>query len=979
MTSTLEQRSPLSLRLAAFGGFLLLCAVFPLTILHYGSQNLLLLNARMERQESVRRLNRRLQQLDVWRDSSAFINRLCEIMFQTWQRTGCSDAGRAAVYRRLQRWYGNSIHLALFHTPNRPVFVDPNLPGTARQWAMMGELLAFAQRHQYDINLKKFDAKAQQVAEYLLGPLVYLRYLRESLNPGIYLSHTAVFPSLRSVWFRMPGIGPGFAAVIDTSFFRRGNHWPIALRFLNRRLPSEIRIGWSSFWRTGKVDTFSLPSETLHRHELTAAVTRFRQTQEAEIETPHYLVVCRAMPQYGILFAFQPRSRIHERSETSRTVWNFMIVGLLVAAGVWGFRAFVQQRMQFISIRLQISAAFLFATGLPFVGIGFLAHEYLQHRESDLRNQVYVRSEQFLRQIDSRFSSCLLAYQTGFSALTASLSASLPVTSPAAQASALAAGITELDTGEFYMVSSDEKPIHTQGSLLSPGVRPANSVDKEQRLFSAVLAALFRDLTGITADPRKNLALNELIEDFMGRENTEEFRNTMILQMGRITQFLNMDKRIMVMLSPVTDGVLGPLRYLCLAQWSQWRMQIRHILVSEKQLRTDRHAPRLFAYTTTVEELQPPRTPDPMPLRQFSLRVVQQKRSMMETIGWNGRSWLAVGIPGQQLSNHILVALTPVSIIERRLLSLKRLLLAVAFFALAASIAIAAVLSRSILMPIQRLSEATQAIEHRRFDFRVSGLSGDEFGELGQVFNRALEGFGELQTAGEVQVNLFPMRLTETPEMEAAVLVLPGRRLGGAFSELASLPQQRLLLTMGSVGQTGVRGALTLAMLKSLLHRRLGEYSLVQEESDRLRTHLGELLLGNRSLSPSFASLTIDGRNGTLAVDTDGYPLYYAIIPGTFDDFRQALGSLKLLAEPASLSRLAPGETLILASSAFVEAWREIERLGLSVLSGENGSPSSSGLSAWRAVLERQIKSSPVELSESGEAAIAIVSRRQVS
>ncbi|HNV70245.1 MAG TPA: HAMP domain-containing protein, partial [Candidatus Ozemobacteraceae bacterium] len=837
-----------------------------------------------------------------------------------------------------------------------------------------GQLLAAAQRHRETQTLRRFGAQAQLLAEHLLGPLVTLRDLRESLFPGIFVAHTNAFPESRSIWFRMPERGPGMLVQFEESFFRQGQYWPIPLRHLNRHLRGGIRLGWTSFWQSENNSGMAVPAATPFSHELEAAIAQFRQSQETEIDTPHYLVVCRAMPQHGVLFAFQPLVRLHERSNTTRRVWHVLLIGLFLTLSLWGFRAFVQERVQFVSIRWQISAAFLFATSLPLTGMGFLAHEYLQHRESDLRNSVFLRSEQFLRQIDSRFSSTLLETQTAFASLTATVSSSLRPQTTFSRSPILASGIAQLNTSEFYLVNDDETPILTQEKLLPTGRPLSSGVDKEQRLFSAVLAALFRDLTGTAANPRKNLALNELIEDFMGRESTEEFRNTMILQLGRISLFSNMDKRVVIMLSPLTEGLAGPLRYLALAQWSQWKLQRQHILRTRLQAARDRRAPRFFAVTTHSFQLVPENTPDPRPLNAFSERVRREQRTVMDAIGWNGRSWLAVGVPGQHLSSHHLLALTPQTVVEKRMLRLKRLLLTIALLALLITIMIATVLSRSILMPIQRLAAATTAIERRQFDFRVTGLARDEFGDLGQVFNRALEGFGELQTAGEVQGSLFPGRLAAAPGVEAGIVIQAGRQLGGAFAEVVTLSNQQLLLTFGSVGATGVRGALTLAMLKSLLTRRLSDYSLVHAESEQLRVWLLQLLSGNQALLPRFASVLLNPADGTIACNPGGFSLYSGLAPFSAAELWESLSTLAPESDTGTSWSLPQGHVLILATSAFATTWREARDLGL--LPPLSDFPSTDlTMADWRAHLDRHLKALPHELTQSGEVAVAFLRR----
>ena len=77
-------------------------------------------------------------------------------------------------------------------------------------------------------------------------------------------------------------------------------------------------------------------------------------------------------------------------------------------------------------------------------------------------------------------------------------------------------------------------------------------------------------------------------------------------------------------------------------------------------------------------------------------------------------------------------------------------------FTMILSVGLAQMISKSFINPLLKLQNGALAIENRNFKHRLSGLSTDEFGEVGNIFNQAIVGLQELEIAKVVQESLFP-------------------------------------------------------------------------------------------------------------------------------------------------------------------------------------------------------------------------------
>ncbi len=157
-----------------------------------------------------------------------------------------------------------------------------------------------------------------------------------------------------------------------------------------------------------------------------------------------------------------------------------------------------------------------------------------------------------------------------------------------------------------------------------------------------------------------------------------------------------------------------------------------------------------------------------------------------------------------------------------------RLVTAISVLTVAAGIAVAVWLARSVLGPVRELTDSVEEIRRGNFDRRVKNLSADELGELATGFNRMAEALSEYRRSSLGEL------ITAKTTLEATLDALPDAVLvfapDGALEALN--PPARLVLAARQAGAA----------------RRLSEISFSDDERAAVEAALAGRSPGTRPL-----------------------------------------------------------------------------------------------------------------------------------
>jgi sigma-B regulation protein RsbU (phosphoserine phosphatase) len=138
--------------------------------------------------------------------------------------------------------------------------------------------------------------------------------------------------------------------------------------------------------------------------------------------------------------------------------------------------------------------------------------------------------------------------------------------------------------------------------------------------------------------------------------------------------------------------------------------------------------------------------------------------------------------------------------------------------------------SRSVSKPLQILADGARRLSEGDFDARVDIRSGDEFGEMGRVFNSVGPQLNAhyklrqaLDVAMEIQQNLLPQTDPRVPGLDIAGRSLYCEETGGDYYDYLTVDGEqsgKIGVVVGDVSGHGISSALLMTTARALLRQR---------------------------------------------------------------------------------------------------------------------------------------------------------------
>lgn len=152
------------------------------------------------------------------------------------------------------------------------------------------------------------------------------------------------------------------------------------------------------------------------------------------------------------------------------------------------------------------------------------------------------------------------------------------------------------------------------------------------------------------------------------------------------------------------------------------------------------------------------------------------------------------------------------------------------FFLILLAAGVALAFSRTVTKPLAQLVAAARKLSSGDFEARVSITSGDEFGNMGHIFNSIGPELKEhyrmrrsLEVAEEIQRNLLPEMPPEINGLDIYGMTLFSDETGGDYFDYLCVDEERkgkLCVTVGDVAGHGIPSALLMATVRGFLRLR---------------------------------------------------------------------------------------------------------------------------------------------------------------
>lgn len=196
-------------------------------------------------------------------------------------------------------------------------------------------------------------------------------------------------------------------------------------------------------------------------------------------------------------------------------------------------------------------------------------------------------------------------------------------------------------------------------------------------------------------------------------------------------------------------------------------------------------------------------------------RVLSHPAAEPQIVEFEGEKQLFVGLKGNQLDTISFCVLYPIRLIKEQINKEAAELVYFGLLAFSVIFSMILVLYLNLLLPVNRLHKAAQALEERDSTFRLPEGRGDEFADMARIFNSSIAEFEELQLAGIVQTRLLPASPLKVEGYDLYGKSLPMADLGGDYFDYFKIDDDRFVMLLGDVAGHGVGASLLMAMAKA--------------------------------------------------------------------------------------------------------------------------------------------------------------------
>ena len=478
-------------------------------------------------------------------------------------------------------------------------------------------------------------------------------------------------------------------------------------------------------------------------------------------------------------------------------VYLIFIIGIIT---VFIYFIAIKKQDFYISIRFKLITLFLIAVITPVMGFSYLGYQYISDMRDNLVTEFGNESRDILLNIDSEFGRSGHYFLNDFRQLAS----------------------------DFQNYEKDEKVRNKITASLAKhelGIidrRLASDASSIKHITNYVLldnlSQVCESYAKACIDKKYNTNLMETIDPGL--------RNAMNSSETGLAGFWERP-------DTVQDIMMGPFEfylYWCFSSFNNktafiimmsMKEKVLHELLYKRLIKCKTNPKEknylIFIHNDNKDEWIPDNSLE-NELKSVNRRLNYIGKPIESQIIINSKPYLLFAIKSFRIRGYSFYALYPYEKIEKRLVTLRRIITSLIIFFIIVALAIGYQLSSTFLYPVKCLEDGVKAIKERNSDFRIEALQNDEFGGLAQSFNKMIGDLKEMQLAKYIQESLLPQSL---PKLDGYQLSFSNRMasaVGGDYFDIKLLDEDNLCIIIGDVSGHGVASALIMAIAKAVLY-----------------------------------------------------------------------------------------------------------------------------------------------------------------
>jgi hypothetical protein len=181
----------------------------------------------------------------------------------------------------------------------------------------------------------------------------------------------------------------------------------------------------------------------------------------------------------------------------------------------------------------------------------------------------------------------------------------------------------------------------------------------------------------------------------------------------------------------------------------------------------------------------------------------------------NGKPHLLCAYVGKKMLGYIFFAAISLESIDQQLSNLENRLLLAALIVMIAVLFVYIRLVRGVIRPAKLIMNGVHAMEAHDHSHKIIIETGDEWQQLAETFNNALEGMKELEVAHFVQTCILPGSDICSGNARFAGRTVPADDVGGDYYDALVPAEGEIVFIMGDVSGHSISAALVVSMARA--------------------------------------------------------------------------------------------------------------------------------------------------------------------
>lgn len=624
-------------------------------------------------------------------------------------------------------------------------------------------------------------------------------------------------------------------------------------------------------------------------------------------------------------------SKKYDFIEPSRAAAIFAICHLFICILI--FKAFPLKSLSAnLKIRESVFGIICLANILPIVLLSFFSYQYLEQKYLSLIEKKRLESIAFIQMLENEFENEIQRFPEKMRTATRSFFKELGREKPTYENSKAFIENRVEENADFHLIASKTYPVVSslgffeKSSFINMSKGKSRKDAKKIIELLSKIGSCYTSFWNQETVPAKTMTEMELVADIAFQRPIEETLH-MLIEINEKIGFFGFGRYSLPSFSTLFSNITPEkYDYLGIFQFNTddsskvFLRKMKNIrLANVYGLKT------IFTRGKPIipEEVYP--FTDYEKLEKTIIDLEDYPPTNSRIVELQGQSWIFTGYKSNRLSRVNIAAFYPLEEIRNRLKSERNELILLIFFNIMIIFGLAYIFSKMLVKPVEILENGSLALRSKDFLHRVPSLGDDEFGYMGKILNEAIIDIEELNTAREVQQQLFPKKLPKTKDFELFGKSITLNDLGGDYIDYFNVDKTNFALLLGDVAGHGVGAALIMAMAKSLIINSEDLLAKPAELAKKLHSMIYDFKTKKQKKIMTFQYFFINTEKNELTFTNAGGCTPYLVksasrqiqelkLPGA------ALGSFKNNKIMEKTFSFEPGDALVIYTDGIIEA-----------------------------------------------------------